>query len=184
MHRRINNDEGSEQPPIFNRASQNIAAAAMLVRAMPEPSTMEGRRVHGELRDLLKTTAVQQAKSSASRRREDTSKRPSVHDRLRAPSVHDRLSDRREAQDDHDVVRRRRRHDDDGPARGYHPHRGSRYDSGEDRSPSPGPPGPRVFSKAIRSAPFLAQFWQPANLAKYSDQTNPELWLTDYRLAC
>ena len=49
VHRRINNDEGSEQPPIFNRASQNIAAAAMLVRAMPEPSTTEGRRFHGEL---------------------------------------------------------------------------------------------------------------------------------------
>ena len=49
VHRRISNDEASEQPPIFNRASQNIAAAAMLVRAMPEPSTTEGRRVRGEL---------------------------------------------------------------------------------------------------------------------------------------
>ena len=66
MHRRINNDEGSEQPPIFNRASQNIMAAAMLVRAMLEPSTTEGRWVHGELRDLLETAAVQQAESSAS----------------------------------------------------------------------------------------------------------------------
>jgi len=85
----------------------------MLVRAMPEPSTMEGRRVRGELRDLLETTAVQQAKSSVSRRRENISKRPSVHDRLKAPSVHDRLSDRREAQEDHDVVSRRRCHDND-----------------------------------------------------------------------
>ena len=67
MHHRIHDDEGSEQPPVFNRASQNIAAAAMLVRAMPEPSTMEGRRVRGELRDLLETAAVQQAESSASR---------------------------------------------------------------------------------------------------------------------
>ena len=142
MHHHINNDEWSEQPPIFNRASQNVVAAAMLVRAMPEPSTTEGRRVRGELRDLLETDVVQQAESSASRRREDTSKRPSVHDRLKAPSVHDRLSDRREAQDDHDVVSRRRCHDDDGPAQGYHPHRGGRYDSGEDRSPSPGPPDP------------------------------------------
>ena len=93
MHRRINNDEGSEQPPIFNRASQNVAAAAMLVRAMPEPSTTEGRRVRGELRDLLETAAVQQAESSVSQRRENISKRPLVHDRLKAPSVHDRLSD-------------------------------------------------------------------------------------------
>ena len=66
VRRRINNDEGSEQPPIFNRASQNVAAATMLVRAMPEPSTTEGRRVRGELRDILETAAVQQAESSAS----------------------------------------------------------------------------------------------------------------------
>ena len=36
---------------------------------MPEPSTTEGRQVRGELRDLLETAAVQQAESSASRRR-------------------------------------------------------------------------------------------------------------------
>ena len=58
MHHRIHDDEGSEQPPVFNRASQNVAAAAMLVRAMPEPSTTEGWRVRGELRDLLETAAV------------------------------------------------------------------------------------------------------------------------------
>ena len=34
----------------------------------------------------------------------------------------------------------------DGEARGYHPRRGGRYDSKEDRSPSPKPPGTRVFS--------------------------------------
>ena len=78
VHHRINNNEGGEPPPIFNRASQNVAAAAMLVRAMPEPSTTEGRRVRGELRDLLETAAVQQAESSASRRRGGTSEpRPS-----------------------------------------------------------------------------------------------------------
>ena len=49
VNHRINNDEGGEQPPIFNRASQNIAAAVMLLRTMPEPSTSEGRWVHGEL---------------------------------------------------------------------------------------------------------------------------------------
>ena len=66
IHHHINNDEGGEQPLIFNRASQNITAAAMLVRAMPEPSTTEGRWVRGELRDLLEIATVQQAESSAS----------------------------------------------------------------------------------------------------------------------
>ena len=102
----------------------------------------------------------------------------------RVPSVHDRLDNRCEAQGDHEVVGRRRRHDSEGPARGYHPHRGGRYDSGEDRSPSPEPPGPRVFSRAIRNAQFPARFRQPANLTKYSGETNPKLWLADYRLAC
>jgi hypothetical protein len=36
--------------------------------------------------------------------------------------------------------------------RGYHPRRGGRYNSGEDRSPSPEPPGPQAFSRAIRRA--------------------------------
>ena len=58
VHHRINNDEGDDRPPIFNHACQNVAATAMLVHAMPEPSTMEGRRVRGELRDLLETSVV------------------------------------------------------------------------------------------------------------------------------
>jgi len=59
VHHHINDDEGDDRPLIFNHASQNVAAAAMLVRAMPEPSTTEGRRVRGELWDLLETAAVQ-----------------------------------------------------------------------------------------------------------------------------
>ena len=61
---------------------------------------------------------------------------------------------------------------------------GGRYDNGEDRSPSPKPPGPRVFSRAIHVAQFPAHFRQPTNLTKYSGETNPELWLADYCLAC
>jgi hypothetical protein len=36
---------------------------------MPEPSTIEGRRVQGELKGLLENAVVQQAESSASRKR-------------------------------------------------------------------------------------------------------------------
>jgi hypothetical protein len=45
VYRRINDDEGGNQPPAFARASQNIAAMAILLRTMPEPSTAEGRQV-------------------------------------------------------------------------------------------------------------------------------------------
>jgi hypothetical protein len=73
---------------------------------------------------------------------------------------------------------------DERVRRGYHPRRGGCYDSEEDRSPSPEPPGPRAFSRAIRRAPFPARFQAPTTITKYSGETRPELWLTDYRLAC
>jgi hypothetical protein len=57
---------------------------------------------------------------------------------------------------------------DEKVRRGYHPRRGGRCDSEEDRSPSPEPPGPRVFSRAIRRAPFPARFRAPTTITKYS----------------
>jgi hypothetical protein len=45
-------------PPAFSGVSQNLAAAAMLLRAMPEPSTTEGRRIQGELKGLMENAAV------------------------------------------------------------------------------------------------------------------------------
>jgi hypothetical protein len=80
--------------------------------------------------------------------------------------------------------RDRRAHLDEKVRRGYHPRRGGRYDSGEDRSPSPEPPGPQAFSWPIRRAPFPTRFRAPTTITKYSGETRPELWLADYRLAC
>jgi hypothetical protein len=54
--------------------------------------------------------------------------------------------------------RNRRAHLDEKVRRGYHPRRGGCYDSGEDRSPSPEPPGLQAFSRAIRRAPFPTRF--------------------------
>jgi hypothetical protein len=80
--------------------------------------------------------------------------------------------------------RDRRAHLDEKVRRGYHPRRGGRYDSGEDRSPTPEPPGPRAFSRAIRWALFPTRFRTPTTITKYSGESKPELWLADYRLAC
>jgi hypothetical protein len=77
-----------------------------------------------------------------------------------------------------------RAHLDEKVHRGYHPKRGGRYNSGEDRSPSPQPPSPRAFSRAIRRAPFPTRFRTPTTITKYSGESKSELWLTDYRLAC
>jgi hypothetical protein len=53
-------------PLASSGVGQNMAAAAMLLRAMPESSTTEGRRIRGELKNLLEDAAVQRAESSAS----------------------------------------------------------------------------------------------------------------------
>jgi hypothetical protein len=45
-----------------------------------------------------------------------------------------------------------------GRAAGYHPRRGGRYDSREDRSPTPEPPGTGVFSREIRTVSFPQRF--------------------------
>jgi hypothetical protein len=78
----------------------------------------------------------------------------------------------------------RRAHLNERVHRGYHPRRVGCYDSGEDRSPSPEPPGPQAFSHAIQPASFPTRFRPPTTITKYSGETRPELWLADYRLAC
>jgi hypothetical protein len=136
----------------------------MLLRTMPGSSTTEGRRIQGELKGLLEDAAVRRAKSSASRRRGCPSEhRATSSRRMREASVRtertrdgtpaapDCLSDEQHRRD-------RRARLEERVRRGYHPRRGGRYDSEEDRSPSPEPLGPRVFSRAIRRAPFPARF--------------------------
>jgi hypothetical protein len=68
VQRRIVDDARARLPPAFSGVGQNLVAAAMLLRTMPEPSTTEGRRIQGELKDLLEDVAVRRAESSASRR--------------------------------------------------------------------------------------------------------------------
>jgi hypothetical protein len=186
----IIDDTRAGLPHAFSGASQNLAAAAMLLRTMSEPSTTEGRCIQGELKDLLEDVAVRRAERSASQRRGCPSEhRATSSRRMREASAHtartrdgtptapDRLGSEQHHHD-HRACLEERVH------RGYHPRREGCYDSEEDRSPSPEPPGPRVFSRAIRRAPFRAQFRAPTTITKYSGETRLELWLADYRLAC
>jgi hypothetical protein len=177
---RIADDVRIRPPPTSSRVGQNLAIAAILLRVMPEPSTTKGRRIQGELKNLLEDTAVRRAESSASRRqgcpsehRAATSRfmrEASVHTgrtRYTAPAAPGRLSNEHHH-------RNRRAHLDERVRRGYHPRRGGRYDSGEDRSPSPEPPGPQAFSRAIGRAPFPTRFRTPTTITKYSGETRPE----------
>jgi hypothetical protein len=156
IQHRIADDIRARPPLTSSGVGQNLAAAAILLRAMPEPSTTEERRIQGELKNLLEDAAVRRAESSASRRqgypsehRAATSRfmrEASVHTgrtRNTAPAAPGRLGNEH-------PHRNRRTYLDERVRRGYHPRRGGRYDSGEDRSPSPKPPGPQAFSRAIR----------------------------------
>jgi hypothetical protein len=164
VQHRIADDARSRPPPASSGVGQNLAAAAILLRARPEPSTTEGRRIQGELKNLLEDAVVRWAESSNSRRQGyPTEHRAATSRFMREASVHTgrtrdatpaapvRLGNEHHRRD-------RRAHLDEKVRRGYHPRHGGCYDSGEDWSPSPEPPGLQAFSRAIRRAPFLTRF--------------------------
>jgi hypothetical protein len=163
------------------------------------------RNLHREAQALIEQAVVQQAESSASRMRQAGSVREDGNAQDREASAHadgaigqpanqgwtpvrDRILDTRgQAQDDdaRNVNNARRTGNAETRAAvGYHPRRGGRCDSREDRSPTPEPPGTRVFSREIRTASFPQHFCQPTSIDKYTWETGPRVWLNDYRLAC
>jgi hypothetical protein len=86
---RIADDVWARPPPASSGVGQNLAAAAILLHAMPEPSTTEGRRIQGELKNLLEDVAVRRAESSASRRQGYPSEHCAATSRfMREASVH------------------------------------------------------------------------------------------------
>jgi hypothetical protein len=202
---RINANFNVDNPETPPRVSQKLIAAATLLRAMPAPSTPEARNLHREAQALIEQATVQQAESSASRIRQQGSARndggaqgaePSVHtggaaeppaNPGRTPAKERLLDTRGQARDGdaRNVINARWTSKAEArAAAGYHPRRGGRYDSDEDRSPTPEPPGTRVFSREIGTAAFPQRFRQPTTIVKYNGVTDPRMWLNDYRLAC
>jgi hypothetical protein len=202
---RINTDFNVDNPDTPPRASQKLIAAVTLLRAMPAPSTPEARNLHREAQALIEQAAVQQAETSASRIRQQGSARDDEGAQEPEPSVHaggaterpanpgrtpakERLLDTRGQAQDGDTRNvtnaRRTSNAEERAAAGYNPRRGGRYDSGEDRSPTPEPPETRVFSREICTATFSQRFRQPTTIVKYNGETDPRVWLNDYRLAC
>jgi hypothetical protein len=164
---------------------------------MPAPSTPEARNLQREVQALIEQAAVQQAESSASRIRQQGDARgdeaakggePSVDageaagrpaNPGRAPAKERLLDTRRTLDGDaRNVINARCTSKADARAAvGYHPRRGGRYDSDEDRSPMPEPPGTRVFSREIRAAAFPQRFRQPSTIVKYIGETDPRCGL-------
>jgi hypothetical protein len=150
IQHRIADDVRARPPPASSGVGRNLAAAAILLRAMPEPSTTEGRRIQGELKNLLEDVAVRRTESSASRRQGHPSehcaatsrfmREASVHTgrtRNTAPAALGRLGNEHHH-------RNRRAHLDEKVRQGYHPRRGGRYDSGRIGVPRPNHPVRRL----------------------------------------
>jgi hypothetical protein len=150
IQHRIADDVRVRPPPTSSGVGQNLAAAAMLLRAMPEPSTTEGRRIQGELKNLLEDAAVRRAESSTSRRqgypsehRAATSRfmrEASVHTgrtRNTAPAAPGRLGNEHHH-------RNSRAHLDERVRRGYHPRRGDATTAGRIGVPRPNHPVHRL----------------------------------------
>jgi hypothetical protein len=194
---RINADFNVDDPDTPPRASQKLIAATTLLRAMPAPSMPEARNLHCEAQALIEQAAVQQAESSASRIRQQGSAwddggaqgpEPSVHaggvaerpaNPGRTPAKERLLDTRGQAQDGNArnvinagerVTRRRGRQ------------RATTLD-GVDATTA-GRTSHRVFSREIRTANFPQRFRQPTTIVKYNGETDPRVWLNDYRLAC
>jgi hypothetical protein len=124
---------------------------------MSEPSTTEGRRIQGELKNLLEDAAVRRAESSASRRQGYPPEHRAATSRfMREASVHTgrtrntALATPGRLGNEH--RRDRRAHLDEKVRRGYHPRRGGRYDSGEDRSCNT---QNLIFESLVKSSPRL-----------------------------
>jgi hypothetical protein len=86
----VNTNADVDAPPLFRRASQNLAAAAMLLHGCLEAATSEECRVRQQLKALLEAAAAQQAESSASRLRSERGRAgtPSAHGLNPPPSQH------------------------------------------------------------------------------------------------
>jgi hypothetical protein len=102
--------------------------------------------------------------------------------------VHNRLGNNRDARDTIEA-RRRDRSDSSDEERRAPRGRDRRDDDRRDdreRSPTPDPHdvGPRAFSYQIRTARIPPRFRLPRNITKYDGETDPAVWLEDFRLSC
>jgi hypothetical protein len=190
VQRRIIDEARAGLPPAFSGVGQNLAAVVMLLRAMPEPSTTEGRRIQGEFKGLLENAAVRWAESSASRRQGcprsiaqcplDLCRRPrSAPGARETGRLQPRIASATSTTAATIEPASKRR-----CAEATTPGAKDATTVRRTGAPRPEPPGPRVFSWAIRRASFLARFRARTTITKYLGETRPELWLADYRLAC
>jgi hypothetical protein len=201
----INTDFNVDDLHTPPRASQKLIAAATLLWAMPEPSTPEAHNLPHEAQALIKQEAVQQAESSASHIHNQSNARGDGDTQDQEASVHTGGTAGQPANQGRTPVKERildsrdQAHDGDArnvlnaKKRAMRRHEQRRATTlGEVVAMTAGraaiqcwnPPGTRVFSREIRTVNFPLRFHQPTSITKYTGETDPRVWLNDYRLAC
>jgi hypothetical protein len=153
VQHRITDDARARLPLASSGVGQNLAVAAILLRAMSEPSTTEGRRIQGELKNLLEDAAVRRAESSASRRQGYPLEHHAVTSRfMREASVHtERTQDTAPAAPGR-LGNEHHRHDrqahlDEKVRRGYHPGVGDATTAGRIGALRPNRPVRRLLAE-------------------------------------
>jgi hypothetical protein len=106
-----------------------------------------------------------------------------------ALAIKSRLGPNRDARNTIEARRRAESVDNNRDNRSHHHNdrgHGRRHDSDDDRncSWSPNQRGPQAFGQSIRDVKFPSRFRAPTNVPRYYGDTNPSVWLEDYRLAC
>lgn len=171
------------------KASQNIAAAAALLGTLPLPTTPEAQRTQHEVETLQRRAVNQQNEGSVTRRQRPRANQRSHNASSRGTS---RSTIQRSSAGTHPgpVLGRCLEqaspacHSETGEREGRTRYRRRGDDDEESRSRSPDAPGPAAFTSHIRKAAFPQLFRPPTNIPKYDGESNPALWLEDYRLAC
>jgi hypothetical protein len=146
---------------------------------MPEPSTTEGRRIQGELKNLLEDVAVRRAESSASQRQ--------GYPRSIAPRLPDSCGKPRSTPGARGTQRLRPRDASATStattveptstrrcAEATTPGVGDATTAGRIRAPRPNHPVCK-FQPGHTRASFLTRFRTPTTITKYSGESKPEL---------
>ncbi|KAF8730537.1 hypothetical protein HU200_016953 [Digitaria exilis] len=173
------NETNADGYLLFDRASQCIATAMLLSRQLPQPALRCDRQqapregdgspgVGPGIRDLLVLLKARRPNPDAAK----------VQDRLGPDrdarhTMEARRRDKSEEPEDRvPQIRHRQRE--------VHVEAEEDWDSNSDSDC----PGPAAFSHEIRTIAIPPRFRLPTNFSKYDGETDPSVWLDDFRLAC
>ncbi|KAF8652000.1 hypothetical protein HU200_062940 [Digitaria exilis] len=163
--------------PLFDRASQCIATVTLLSQQLPLPSTLEKRRIQNGLK--RRAPREEDGSPGAGPGIRNLPVPLTGGNRLRAHSGTSRTLTPQRSKTDWTPLRL-----DAGTSRKnrriVHVEAEEDWDSNSDSNC----PGRAAFSHEIHTVAIPPRFRLPTNFSKYDGETDPSVWLDDFRLAC